>query len=51
MRTPICKSLVACDGSNLVAERIEIGICGKCAKAIAKRNKAPKPLKGLKVLR
>ena len=51
LRTPICTALVACDGANLIAERIESGICGKCAKAMVKKDKAPKPLKGLKVTR
>ena len=50
-RTPTCTALVACDGANLISERIEAGICGKCAKALAKKDKEPKPLKGVKVLR
>jgi hypothetical protein len=53
LRTPICTSLAACDGANLTLERIETGICGKCAKAAAKKDKSkePKGLKGEKVLR
>lgn len=53
LRTPICKALVACDGANLTLERIETGICGKCAKALVKKDKSkePKGLKGEKVLR
>jgi hypothetical protein len=51
LQTPICTALVACDGANLIAERIESGICGKCAKAMVKKDKAPKPPKGLKVTR
>jgi hypothetical protein len=49
--TPVCKLMLACDGSNLIAERIESGHCGKCAKALAKKNKPAPPLKGLKVVR
>lgn len=51
LRAPICKALVACDGANLIAERVESGICGKCAKKMAEKEKGPKPLKGEKVLR
>lgn len=51
MRTPVCTALVACDGANLVAERVASGICGKCAKAMEARNKPPKALKGEKVTR
>ena len=47
LHVPTCTAQVACDGENLAKARIESGICGKCAEALAKKNKAPKPLRGV----
>lgn len=44
--TPICTKQIACDGDNLNMRSRERGYCGKCADAMEKKTRGPKPLKG-----
>jgi hypothetical protein len=46
LQTPMCTKMIACDGVNLVSAARERGYCNKCGDAMAKKNKAPPPLKG-----
>lgn len=43
LHMPICASQVACDGANVKQEG---GICVQCRIRLAKKAKAPAPLKG-----
>jgi len=41
--SPVCSSMVACDGITVTNGK---DICARCLKALAKRNAPPKPLRG-----
>lgn len=47
LRIPLCPSRVACDGNRLIKGR---SMCSPCEKAIAKRTKPSKPLRGEHVI-
>lgn len=46
VRKPLCQLMLACDGNTLVNSSKERGYCGACAEALARRAKAPPPLRG-----
>ena len=46
VRKPLCQLMLACDGNTLTVSSRDRGYCGKCAEALAKKNRPPPPLKG-----
>ena len=48
-RVKICEKQIACDGEQISERRKDRSMCGKCANAIEKRNRKPKPLRGEKL--
>lgn len=48
-QSKICEAQVACDSGYVLRKDPSATICAACAKALAKKNKPPKPLKGVKL--